>query len=312
MATMNPLERKARISFIKGLAIAGVIGVIVIVVLVIQLVKFKGEEKQRIDAQKTVSVLSQAVKSGDVVTSDMLKTEKADANLTPSDILTSSNFIEMSTDDSGNLKKVIAKIDIDANTILTTNMLVAEDNANTDDVRAQEYNMISLPSDIETGETVDVRLRMPDGTDYIVVSKKVVTVLYQGKVPSIDTISLQLSEGETLMMSNAIVEAYQIPGSKLYINKYVEPGMQAGAITTYVPSADVQNLIASDPNIVTTAKQELINRINSQGTLNRGNINDTLSGISQDDKNSDTETGTTDEITKQRDERQKYLDGLIQ
>lgn len=310
MATMNPLERKARNSFIKGLAIAGVIGIIGIVVLVMQLINFKGEEQQRLDSQKTVTVLSQAVNSGDIVTSDMFKNVKVDADVAPSDILTSSDFMEMSVDDNGNEKNVIAKIDISANTILTANMLVAEDSANTDDVRAQEYNMISLPSDIETGETVDVRLRMPDGTDYIVISKKVVTVLDEGGIPSLNTISLELSEGETLMMSNAIVESYQIPGSKLYINKYVEPGLQASAITTYVASADVQNLIASDPNIVTTAKQELINRINSQGALNRGNINDTLSGISEDDRDTGVETGTSEEITTQSDERQKYLDGL--
>ena len=101
--------------------------------------------------------------------------------------------------------------------------------------------MISLPADIETGDTVDVRLRMPDGTNYIVVSKKKVTVLDEGGIPSVNTISLELSEGEILMMSNAIVESYMMDGSRLYLTRYVEPGMQAGAITTYVPNGDVQN-----------------------------------------------------------------------
>ncbi len=310
MATMNPLERKARNSFIKGLAIAGVIGIIGIVILVIQLINIKGAEKQRLDTQKNVSVLAQPVRSGDIITIDMIKTIKADATIVPSDILTSTMFDQIAYDEAGNERKVIAKIDISANTIITANMLDAEENINTSDVRKQEYNMISLPADLETGETVDVRLRMPDGTDYIVVSKKLVTVLDAGGIASLNTISLDLSEGETLMMSNAIVESYQIEGSKLYINKYVEPGLQTGAITTYIPNADVQNLIANNPNIVTTAKQELINRINSQGNLNRGNINDTLSGISQDDRNSGIETQTTTEKSTQRDERQKYLDGI--
>ena len=106
--------------------------------------------------------------------------------------------------------------------------------------------MISLPADLETGDIVDVRLRLADGTDYIVVSKKSVTVLDQAGIPSVNTISLELSEGETLMMSNAIVESYMMEGSRLYLARYVEPGMQAGAITTYVPSGDVQNLIAQD------------------------------------------------------------------
>ena len=39
MATMNPLERKARNSFIKGLVIAGLIGLIGIIVLAIFIIK---------------------------------------------------------------------------------------------------------------------------------------------------------------------------------------------------------------------------------------------------------------------------------
>ena len=310
MATMNPLERKARNSFIKGLAIAGVIGLIGIVILVIQLINVKGAEKQRIDTQKTVAVLTKPVKSGDVITSDMLKAVKIDAIIAPNDVLTVSGYNEMAVSQNGTEVDVIAKIDVSANTVLTTNMVTPSDKVNTDDVRKQEYNMISLPADIETGETIDVRLRMPDGTDYIVVSKKNVTVLDLGGIPSINTISIELSEGETLMMSNAIVEAYQIKGSRLYVSKYVEPGLQAEAITTYVPNADVQNLIASNPNIVNEAKQELINRIQSQGSLNRGNINDTLSGIDQDDRASGVESGTQTELTSSQDERQKYLDSL--
>lgn len=310
MATMNPLERKARNSFIKGLAISGVIGLIGIIILVIQLINVKGAEKQRIDTQKTVAVLTKPVKSGDIVTSDMLKAVKIDAVIAPNDVLTVNGYNEMSVSENGVEREVIAKIDVSANTVLTTNMVTPSDKVNTDDVRKQEYNMISLPSDIETGETIDVRIRMPDGADYIVVSKKNVTVLDLGGIPSINTISIELSEGETLMMSNAIVEAYQIKGSKLYVSKYVEPGLQAGAITTYVPNADVQNLIASNPNIVNEAKQELINRIQSQGSLNRGNINDALSNIDQDDRSSGVESGTQTELTSSRDERQKYLDSL--
>ena len=310
MATMNPLERKARNSFIKGLVISGVIGLIGIIILVIQLINVKGAEKQRIDTQKTVAVLTKPVKSGDIVTSDMLKAVKIDAVIAPNDVLTVNGYNEMSVSENGVEREVIAKIDVSANTVLTTNMVTPSDKVNTDDVRKQEYNMISLPSDIETGETIDVRIRMPDGADYIVVSKKNVTVLDLGGIPSINTISIELSEGETLMMSNAIVEAYQIKGSKLYVSKYVEPGLQAGAITTYVPNADVQNLIASNPNIVNEAKQELINRIQSQGSLNRGNINDALSNIDQDDRSSGVESGTQTELTSSRDERQKYLDSL--
>ena len=310
MATMNPLERKARNSFIKGLVVAGLIGLIGIIALVIILVQMKGEEQARLDAQKKVYVLKTSVQSGTILTQDMFTTIGADANVAPVDAVTATSFNSIAFDEEGNELEVIAKIDIAANTIVTSNMLTTSDNVNTDDVREEEYNMISLPSDLETGDTVDVRLRMPDGTNYIVVSKKKVTVLDQGGIPSINTISLELSEGEILMMSNAIVEAYMMEGSKLYLTRYVEPGMQAGAITTYVPNGDVQNLIAQDPNIVNEAKQELVNRINTYGALNRSNINDELNTMDADDRADSVSSGTASEISDAQDARQSYLDSM--
>lgn len=310
MATMNPLERKARNSFIKGLVIAGLIGLIGIIVLVIILVRMRGEEQARLDAQKDVYVLRTDVQSGTILTQDMFTTVGADATVAPTDALTASTFATMAYDEEGNELQVVAKIDIAAKTIVTSNMLTTSDNINTDDVREEEYNMISLPSDIETGDTVDVRLRMPDGTNYIVVSKKKVTVLDEGGIPSLNTISLELSEGEILMMSSAIVESYILEGSRLYLTRYVEPGMQAGAITNYVPSGDVQNLIAQDPNIVNEAKQELINRINSYGTLNRTNINDELNTLEPDERADAVSTGTSSEISDAQDARQSYLDSM--
>ena len=309
MATMNPLERKARNSLIKGLVVAGLIGLIGIIVLVIILVQMKGEEQARIDAQKNVYVLKTSVQSGTVITQDMFTQVKADANVAPTDAVTASSYSSIAYDEEGNELEVVAKIDIAANTIVTTNMITTSDNINTDDVRKEEYNMISLPSDLETGDTVDVRLRMPDGTNYIVVSKKKVTVLDQGGIPSVNTISLDLSEGEILMMSNAIVEAYMMEGSRLYITRYVEPGMQAGAITTYVPSAEVQNLINNDPNVVAQAKQELLTRFTNYNG-NRNNVTDELNTMDADERADAVATGTSSEISDAQDARQSYLDSM--
>lgn len=309
MATMNPLERKARNSFIKGLVISGLIGIIGITVLIIQLLNMRGEERKRIEAQKDVLVLNQPVVSGQTLTLSMFTTIKADTNVTPANALTSSSFNMMSVDGNGNPVDVVAKIDIQANTLITDNMIAASDEINTNDVRKQEFNVITLPANLETGETVDIRFRLPDGTDYIVVSKKVVTVLDDTGIPSLDTIYLNLSEEEILLMSNVIVEAYQIPGSKLYATRYVEPGLQEKAITNYVPNGDVQNLIAADPNVVQEAKQELVNRMTQYGN-NRANINDTLGAIDVDDRNSSVETGVQDENSRAQEERQTYLDAL--
>ena len=70
------------------------------------------------------------------------------------------------------------------------------------------------------------------------------------EVESASTIWVNLTEEETLMMSNAIVEAYMMEGAILYTTKYIEPGMQVASTPTYIPSEAVINLVQSDPNIV--------------------------------------------------------------
>ena len=176
MATLNPLEKKARASFIKGLVIAGIIGVIIIAVLVMFIFKMNGEERQRIAAQKQVLVLKSDVKSGEEVTLDLLTTELANSEVATPSALSMAQFSELSTitDEAGNLLpvRVIAKIDLPAKSIITESMVVTEDSTVTDDLREQEFNMIVLPTSLEDGDTIDVRLRLPSGEDYLVISKK--------------------------------------------------------------------------------------------------------------------------------------------
>lgn len=312
MATMNPLEQKARSSFFKGLAIALLIGILVAGFLGMQIFKMKGEENQRIAAQKDVLILSQSVKSGDEITSAMFTKGKADANVAPSTILTVAAYNTLSSDENGNSKKVLAKIDIDAKTIVTSDMLVSEDNAVTSDLREQEYNMIVLPTLLATGDTIDVRLRLPNGVDYIVVSKKKVTVPNLGTTTAATTITMELSEGETLTMSAAIIDAYKIKGSKLYANKYTDPGIQTAASLTYVPSAETVNIVNTDENQVATAKNALIELYNKNYNTYRKDINSTLSGIDSTEQKSGVESGTSSETSTQQSQRKSYLESLAE
>ena len=68
MATMNPLERKARGSFIKGIVVAGLIGIIAVAILVIQIINMNRAEQERLATLTTIYVLNQDVKSGQVIT----------------------------------------------------------------------------------------------------------------------------------------------------------------------------------------------------------------------------------------------------
>ena len=160
---------------------------------------------------------------------------------------------------------------------------------------------------IETGDYIDIRLSLPSGQDYIVVSKKEVTVPEIAGLPSENTIWVNLSEAEIILLNNAIVEAYKIPGSKIYANLYTEPGMQTAAIITYTPSREVANLIDADPNIVDRAKSELQSRYNAD---QRNNVINQALQNNADEADANVEAGVEEEVTTTQENRKNYLDGL--
>ena len=205
---------------------------------------------------------------------------------------------------------IVAKIDMNANTVLTTEFLSKMDSAVSDDVRTQEYNMFVLPMDLMTGDYIDIRLMLPSGQDYIVVSKKEVTIPVVDGVDSVDTIWLNMREDEILSVSSAIVEAYTIQGSKLYVTKYTEAGAQEAATPTYVPNAEVTRLIDSDPNIVSTAMAELSARYSEANTNLRNNsINSQINNAGTEGQ-TNLQTKMQESITNSQTNRRTYLDSL--
>ena len=112
------------------------------------------------------------------------------------------------------------------------------------------------------------------------------------------------------LCSNAIVENYIVEGSLLYTTKYVEPGTQDKATPTYVPSAEVQNLMRNnDSNIVETAKIALLTRYNMNNDV-RNNINNEKNAIDSDDAQTNVTNGVKKEVSTAQEQRQSYLDAL--
>ena len=204
-------------------------------------------------------------------------------------------------------KPIIAKVDLKAKTVITSSMLARSDEMTTNDLRKQEYNMIVLPMDLMTGDYVDIRLMLPNGQDYIVISKKEIEVpIVDGTSYSVDTIWMNLTEDEILTMANAIVEAYMIDGSKLYATKYTDAGMQETAIATYIPSNEVINLMNSDTNIQTTAKNALAERY-SKVRDRRNDIEGQMDETSKDK----VPSGMNESIQSTQEERKTYLQSLM-
>ena len=206
---------------------------------------------------------------------------------------------------------LVAKVAMKKNTVLTLELVSKSNERTTDDLRQQEYNMLVLPTTLEEGDYVDVRLRLPSGEDYIVVAKKSVTLVTDNSgVTDESILQMNLKEEEILAMSNAIVEAYQMTGSMLYVDKYTEPGLQAAATPTYAPKKEVLDLIVSNPNIVQSAKDELYRRYNNGGTNQRnGSINSALSQYAENAKEN-IESGVEEEARKANEARKRLLDSL--
>ncbi len=299
MAT-NPMQKKARNSFILGVLVAVVIMGLIVALLLMQLMKMKDAEAEREAKLVSVYALSTDVKSGDTIDSTKLIKVTTDSSAAPQNAIGLGSITEYT----------VAKIDLKRGTIITESMVNESNETVSNDLRLQEYNMISLSSQISSDDYIDIRLRMPSGLDYIVVSKKKIEIPIVDGIESLNTIWLKLTEDETLTMSNAIVEAYKMDGALLYTTKYVEPGMQEQATPTYVPSAEVVNLVTQNPNVINEAKTAMYNRYNANNTAIRNRINSELSATDANEAQSKVSSGTDQEVSTAQEQRQSYLDSL--
>ena len=164
--------------------------------------------------------------------------------------------------------------------------------------------MISLPSQLEEGTYVDVRLRLATGEDYVVLSKKKV------EQANATTIWLKVDEIEILTMNNAIIEAWMLEGTKLYAIEYVEPGLQEQATSTFPISQKTANYINANPNAIGKAIEELNNRYTNELKSQRTDVIDSALGQFEMDRNSLVETGTNKEIQDTQKARDEYVKAL--
>ena len=291
---MNPMQRKARNSFLLGAIITLLITSVIIAFLFLQVTKLNQEADELEKSYVTAYVLQSDIDSGINITSNDVITARISKNMLPSDYISSAELTETT----------IAKINLKAGTVLTSSIIEDSGEQTTNDIRMQEYNMLVLPTQLEKDDYIDIRWMLPNGQDYIVASKKRVMDCNE------NTVWLKMSEDEILTMSGAIVEAYTVTGSKLYAVKYVEPGMQETAIATYMPSNEVISLINSDKNITADAMKGLSARYTEAlRKARQDNIQNVLNHYS-DNSIDNIEAKLEEEIARQQETRQMYLDQL--
>ena len=361
----NPMQRKARNSFLLGMLVMLLISGVVIALLFMQLMNKIKAEQEELKASVSAYVLTQDVKSGQVITKDMLKKQTVNKTLVPSNatsdisiienyalqdkegnsIVTKTKTVDNKTvlalyitkdnkeyevqqeeetenyyiEKNGNKEylelntvPLIAKVNMNKNTLITTDLITKSDNLVQDDVRKQEYNMLVLPTDLSTGDYIDVRAMFPNGQDFIVVSKKEVEIPQIDNVDSEDTIWINLSEDEILHMSCAIVDVAQVKGAKIYATKYTEAGMQTAATPTFPVNESTSKLLLSNPNILDKSMTEIRNRYNAinSAEIRNNYINSEITKQGEDAKDN-LEEYMEESITNSKNSRKEYLESLM-
>lgn len=310
---MNPMQRRARNSFLIGFLVSLIIMALVVLFLLYR-IKSINDAKEALEAlQVKVYVASEDFESGAIVSLDNLLMETVQTTMDTSKVValedfeyTDSNGETIYNEDGTTVQKeMIIKISVPAGTIITKDMITESGSQTTSDQRIQEFNMILLPSQLKNNSYIDIRFQLPTGEDYIVISKKKVVATTKSAV------WLKLSEDELLTVGNAIVEAYTITGSKIYAIEYIEPGIQEAATPTYPVSETVLNLINNDPNILEKARTALWARYYDQEqSIQRNNKINAALGQNSGDQSSSVESGNQEEITKIQTAREEYVNAL--
>ena len=297
---MNPMQRRARNSFLTGMLVTLIVMAVIVVLLFYKINELKEDNAKLLALQKKYFVAAQDIKSGEEVTKESIIEQVVQTTVSQEDNLTPDMF-EQVDEESGEIFSIeyISKLDLPAGTIITKDMVSEAGEELTADQRIQEYNMFVLPSQLQDGDYIDIRFSVPSGSDFIVLPKKKVLQC------TADTIWLKLTEDEILTLNSAIVESYQGTGTKLYAIKYVEAGLQEAAIATYPVNDAVVTLIQRNPNIIIEAKNALINRYNEQGEMRSSQINSAITL----DPNS-VETGIQTEVTALKSAREAFVSEL--
>lgn len=286
----NPLQKQKRISLLIGLIVGLVIGLILCVILYMFLTSNVGNKITNSGETRQVAVLNKAIKSGAVITT---------ADYTVQSVTT------VPTDAVGGINgTAVAKVDLTAGTVLSNSLLTSSDSTLTKDLRQQEYNMITLPTQLAAGDYIDIRLQLPDGGDYIVISKKYV------QNANSSTVWLNMKEEETLTMSNAIIEYYIMSGSKLYATKYTDPGTQEAAAPTYTPNATVTALIMANENITTQIVDGQGRYTEALKAIRNNRIRAAINKHTEDEQLENIETKLQEEIKNLKEAREAYFGTL--
>lgn len=183
------------------------------------------------------------VKKGQLITEDMIELRDIPQSLINESYITNKSEI------TGKYSKVtiLRGTPITADVVMEDDVLDEKALYNT----IREYDIVVnlWPIGLEIGDYVDMRIMMPRGEEYIVLSH----MRIQGMSQS--TVRFLLTEPQINIYQSALVDYYlnSAEGVMLYFTKYIEPGVQDPAIVTYKVNEDIMTAMRHNPNLYPTA-----------------------------------------------------------
>lgn len=210
MIGMNQIKKRLINGILIGLGI-GLVCVIITIIIANNIVTGYKEGTNKTFLERytaDVVTFTRDVVQGETITPDMLQTTTIHINTVPSGAYTS----------TGAVVGQIAKYNIVRNSAAVASMV--SDKIISQDMRIQEINAVKLPTDLMVNDFIDIRLMYPSGVEYIVLAQKQVTKIVG------NTIWMDMTEEDTLILNSAIVDSYLTDGTKLYAVRYTDPTTQ--------------------------------------------------------------------------------------
>lgn len=240
------MDKKTRNHILVGVVLF-IVMLIIFIIWHANSVKKVREECNQVNAEMSARIASATktvyraladISTGEMITDDLV-------SMDTSALTDESQELLMSAEDIGK----VATVGIQAGEMIKASMVTELLEEEWQEV---EYNCIWLSTNLKEYDQVDVRILYPDGTDYIIASKKSLRKLRL----SSNNVFLWCTEDEILNIDSAIVDA-NLHGARIYTTKYVKPEIEKETIITYQPSSNIIDLMNKDPNVLIEAKQQL-------------------------------------------------------
>lgn len=228
---MNPMQRKARNAFLLGFIVALILGGIAIALLYMQ-IKNKNAEIEKVRQEMQIAMTDVYVLDKDVSTNEPVEVKRKQVPVEDVPKKAIKSLSEYQDEDGELIMR--SKIALTKGTILTEDLV--ENSDDSPSYRMVEYSMITLPSMLNEGDYIDIRIAFPDGGNFVVLSKMEVQSC------TASTIWLKLTESQMLTLDEAAIESYIIDGTRLYATQYTDTA-QSELNTTYIPNDLVRELI---------------------------------------------------------------------